>query len=162
MKRDLIVGGRAATLAIEGTRFHYQREGGESVEGEFCIQAAGPGVFSVLIEGRSYRATLGPPGEMLVNGYSLAVEAFDPRDAPARKSGSLSHGRQQVAAPMPGKIVRTLVTPGDPVEEGQGLVVVEAMKMQNEMKSPKAGRVTEVRAKPGASVAAGEVLVVVE
>jgi biotin carboxyl carrier protein len=63
---------------------------------------------------------------------------------------------------MPGKVIRVLVAAGDPVEAGQGLVVVEAMKMQNEMKSPKAGRVVEVKTKPHAAVAAGDVLVVVE
>jgi biotin carboxyl carrier protein len=63
---------------------------------------------------------------------------------------------------MPGKVIRVLVAPGDTVEEGQGLVVVEAMKMQNEMKSPKAGRVVEVRARADATVGAGEILVVVE
>ncbi len=55
-----------------------------------------------------------------------------------------------------------LVAEGDAVEAGQGLIVVEAMKMQNEMKSPKAGRVVEVKAKPDATVAAGEVLMVIE
>jgi biotin carboxyl carrier protein len=63
---------------------------------------------------------------------------------------------------MPGKVIRVLVSQGDSVEAGQGLVVVEAMKMQNEMKSPKAGRVAEVRAEPGAAVLAGETLIVVE
>ena len=63
---------------------------------------------------------------------------------------------------MPGKVVRILVAQGEAVQEGQGLVVVEAMKMQNEMKSPKAGRVVELRTRPDATVGAGEVLVVVE
>ena len=63
---------------------------------------------------------------------------------------------------MPGKVVRVLVQPGDAVEAGQGLVVVEAMKMQNEMKSPKAGRVAEVRTRADAAVVAGEALIVVE
>ena len=63
---------------------------------------------------------------------------------------------------MPGKVVRVLVEPGDSVEAGQGLVVVEAMKMQNEMKSPKAGRVVEVRTRVDAAVVAGEALIVVE
>jgi biotin carboxyl carrier protein len=63
---------------------------------------------------------------------------------------------------MPGKVVRVLVSVGDPVEPGQGLIVVEAMKMQNEMKSPKAGIVVEIKTKDGATVAAGEILVVIE
>jgi biotin carboxyl carrier protein len=62
---------------------------------------------------------------------------------------------------MPGKVIRLLVREGDTVEAGQGLVVVEAMKMQNEMKSPKAGQVVKLSAHVGATVAAGEVLVVI-
>ena len=63
---------------------------------------------------------------------------------------------------MPGKVVRVLVERGQEVEAGAGLVVVEAMKMQNELKSPKAGTVVELRAAPGATVNAGDVLVVIE
>ena len=79
-----------------------------------------------------------------------------------RRSADAGKGRQNIAAMMPGKVVRVLVAMGDAVEAGEGLVVVEAMKMQNEMKSPKAGRVIEVRTRPEATVAAGEVLVVIE
>jgi len=71
-------------------------------------------------------------------------------------------GRAQVVAPMPGKVVRVLVERGQQVEAGQGVVVVEAMKMQNEMKSPKTGTVAELRAEPGATVNAGDVLAVIE
>jgi biotin carboxyl carrier protein len=71
-------------------------------------------------------------------------------------------GRQTLSAPMPGKVVRILVNEGDPVERGQGLVVIEAMKMQNELKSPKAGRVVSISASEGAAVAAADVLAVVE
>ena len=63
---------------------------------------------------------------------------------------------------MPGKVVRVLVAPGDAVEAGQGLIVVEAMKMQNEMKASRAGRVAAVPAKEGATVAAGDVLATIE
>ena len=99
---------------------------------------------------------------MIVNGRSFAVEVFDPREMRARKSAGAGEGRQNIAAMMPGKVVRVLVAQGDEVEAGQGLIVVEAMKMQNEMKSPKAGRVIEVKTKPDATVAAGEVLMVIE
>ena len=63
---------------------------------------------------------------------------------------------------MPGRVVRLLVEVGDEVEEGQGVVVIEAMKMQNELKSPKAGRVVRVGAGVGDTVGSGDVLVVVE
>jgi biotin carboxyl carrier protein len=75
---------------------------------------------------------------------------------------SVGSGRQKVAAPMPGKVIRVLVKVGDAVDAGQGLVVVEAMKMQNEMKASHSGRVLEIRASAGATVGAGDTLVVLE
>ena len=71
-------------------------------------------------------------------------------------------GLQPVVAPMPGRVVRVLVSPGDDVAARQGVVVVEAMKMENELRSPKAGTVKEVNVTPGTSVEAGRVLVVIE
>ena len=71
-------------------------------------------------------------------------------------------GLQPVVAPMPGRVVRVLVSPGDDVVARQGVVVVEAMKMENELRSPKAGKVKEVNVTPGTSVEAGRVLVVIE
>jgi biotin carboxyl carrier protein len=71
-------------------------------------------------------------------------------------------GRQPVVAPMPGRVVRVLVSPGDEVTARQGVVVVEAMKMENELRAPKAGTVKEVNVTPGTSVEAGRVLVVIE
>jgi biotin carboxyl carrier protein len=73
-----------------------------------------------------------------------------------------AHGEQTVAAPMPGRVVRVLVEAGEDVEARQPLVVVEAMKMENELRSPKAGRVKTVGVTAGTSVEAGRVLVVVE
>jgi biotin carboxyl carrier protein len=71
-------------------------------------------------------------------------------------------GRQTLTAPMPGRIVRVLVKAGDEVREGQGLVVVEAMKMENEMKSPKGGKVVEVLVSEGQTVEGNAKLCVVE
>jgi biotin carboxyl carrier protein len=97
-----------------------------------------------------------------VGQHVFPVEIFDPRELRARSSAGASQGRQNVAAPMPGKVVRLLVAAGDAVEAGQGLIVVEAMKMQNEMKSPKAGVVVEIKITEGATVSAGEILIVIE
>jgi biotin carboxyl carrier protein len=80
----------------------------------------------------------------------------------AAAAGGEHGGRAQIKAPMPGKVVRVLVEAGQTVEAGQPVVVVEAMKMQNELKSPKSGTVAELRAAPGATVNAGDVLVIVE
>jgi biotin carboxyl carrier protein len=162
MTRDTLIGGRAGRIQIEGSTFLYQREDGRVVEGEFSVESLEPGCQSVLLNGRVYRIAQGSRGEVLINGRPVAADIFDPRELRGRKSGSAGGGRQEISAPMPGKVVRVLVEPGDPVEAGQGLVVVEAMKMQNEMKSPKAGRVVEVRTRADAAVAAGEALIVVE
>ena len=95
--------------------------------------------------------------------YEFATEVVDPRTWRCRRHGVLeAEGRQQVLAPMPGKVVRLLVKVGDKVEAGQGLLVVEAMKMQNEIRSPKSGVVERLQAKEGQPVNAGEVLAWVE
>jgi len=128
----------------------------------YSLEPTIPGAYSVLIDGRVYRVTRGAGSELQANGRTLTAEVFDPRDRRAGPTAASNQGVQHIAASMPGRVVRVLVAKGDQVEEGQGLVVVEAMKMQNEMKSPKAGRVTEVRAAADATVTAGEVLVIVE
>jgi biotin carboxyl carrier protein len=79
-----------------------------------------------------------------------------------RGAQAAAHGVQRILAPMPGKVLRVLVKPGDEVQARQALVVVEAMKMENELTSPKAGRVKDIVVKEGASVEAGRLLVVVE
>jgi biotin carboxyl carrier protein len=165
LKFEVAIGSSTARIEIDGARLRYQREGGEAIEREFTIAPLTPGSYSVLIEGRSYTVIAAAPGtaaEMVVNGRAFAVEVFDPRETRARKSAGAGEGRQNIIAMMPGKVVRVLATQGDAVEAGQGLVVVEAMKMQNEMKSPKAGRVVEVKTQADATVAAGEVLMVIE
>ena len=161
MKFETLIGSREGTLDVEGSRFSY-RVNRSLVEGTFSIEPLDNACFSVLVNGRSYRVSKTLAGELDCNGLRYSAEAFDPRALRSRKKGADARGRQNVAASMPGKVIRVLVAVGDVVELGQGLVVVEAMKMQNEMKSPKAGRIAEVKTKPDAAVAAGDVLVVVE
>jgi len=124
-----------------------------------------PGVYSVLLDGHSYEArTEEANGAVIVfiGGHRFEVEIHDPRRW-ARQSRRLgAAGRLDVSAPMPGKIVRLLASEGDSVEAGQGLLVMEAMKMQNELKAPKAGRVVSLTARVGATVAAGDVLAAIE
>ena len=160
MKLDANVDGHAARFDSDGAHFRYERDG-SSVECEYSIAPLGAGSYSVLIGGRSYSA-IAVNGAIRVNGREFSIELFDPREMRGRKSGGIGEGRQNIVSPMPGKVVRVLVTAGDVVEAGQGLVVVEAMKMQNEMKSPKSGKVAEVKTKPETTVAAGEVLLVIE
>jgi len=119
--------------------------------------------FSILIEGESYEVRVAPmPDGTLtlhtgIAEYSAEVE--DPRAWRGRRHGAMeAEGRQQVVAPMPGKVVRVLVNAGEAVEVGQGIMVVEAMKMQNEIRSPKSGKVEKLLAKEGQAVNAGEIL----
>ena len=100
--------------------------------------------------------------EVQLRGQLHAVTVIDPRRLRTdENSDRHHHGPTEIAAQMPGKIVRVLVEVGDKVEKGAGLIVVEAMKMQNEMKSPRDGVVVSVNAQPGDTVIAGGVLVTV-
>ena len=157
MKREVIVNGSPTRLLIEGDRFEYR-----SISGDFTLTPTGPGSYVVLIGSRTYCVTLGGAGDVSVNGRLLRIEVFDPRNLPPGGPSRAQQGRRRISASMPGRVIRVLVAPGDAVEAGQGLVVVEAMKMQNEMKSPQAGRVVEVHTQADATVAAGDILVVVE
>ncbi len=130
------------------------------------VEAVGAAAYSILIGDKSFEVhfeTIGGREFANVNGRRLAVAVRDPRrSSSARESAIAREGRQEVASPMPGKLIDVLVAAGEEVQAGQGLVVVEAMKMQNEIRSPKTGKVTELPLDKGASVAAGDVLAVVE
>jgi len=123
--------------------------------------------LSLIAEGKSYACDVEPGKDgkvaVLVNGGIHELEVLDERRLRMRRAtGKFSlEGPQRIDAPMPGKVVRVMVKVGDEVTEGQGLVVVEAMKMENELKSPKAGKVTEVHAVEGQAVESGAKLVIV-
>jgi len=122
-----------------------------------------PGVYSVLVDGKSFEVRLLPGAQHVqVGARRFTAEVRDPRNSTRRSRDTLAGGRQNIIAPMPGKVIRVLVQPGDSVEAGQGLVVVEAMKMQNEMKASRPGKVVEVRVHDGATVGAGDILVALE
>ena len=126
-----------------------------------------PNTFSVLLNGRSHQVRVAPRSDgsltLHTDGGEYRAEVTDPRSWRGRRHGALeAEGRQQIAAPMPGKVVRLLVKQGDTVEAGQGLMVVEAMKMQNEIRSPKSGKIVKLCAAEGQAVNAGEVLLWVE
>jgi biotin carboxyl carrier protein len=135
---------------------------GASVEpAEADIVETEPGVWSVLFEGRSYEARVSGQ-EIVVNGCRLAFEIEDPRAWTRAGNSAAAHGRVSIVAPMPGKVVRVLAAEGDRVDAGQGIVVVEAMKMQNEMKSPRAGVVVSVAVRENDSVNSGALLAAIE
>jgi biotin carboxyl carrier protein len=125
-----------------------------------------PNIFSVLLSGQSHEIYVTPssggPLQLQTDGFEFTAEVADPRSWRGRRHASAeAEGRQQVAAPMPGKVVRLLVRVGDTVRPGQGLLVVEAMKMQNEIRSSKSGTVERILVEEGQAVNAGEVLCVV-
>ena len=123
-----------------------------------------PGVWSLLDGTRQMEARVSRQGDdylVTVRGRQIQIHIEDQRDSSHRNGSRADSGMAKVLSPMPGKVVRVLVVAGDLVEKGQGLVVVEAMKMQNEMKSPLAGIVQQVQAEIGATVMANQILVVV-
>ena len=124
-----------------------------------------PGTYSILMGGESFDVRVEPDGQDLrvrIAGSEYLATVRDRRQW--RRSGGVhgSGGRQQIAAPMPGKVVRLLVNEGDAVKAGQGLLVVEAMKMQNEIRSSKPGTVKRLLVTEGQTVRAGETLAIVE
>jgi biotin carboxyl carrier protein len=151
--------GARVEASVDGRR--YELEARETEAGAFLLLAAGGRVYECRANGAG--AVAGGTREVQIGDEVFQVKLIDPkRLRGARGAGAEASGRAQVTASMPGKVVRVLVEAGASVEAGDGLVVVEAMKMQNELKSPKSGTVVEVRAGAGATVNAGDVLVVVE
>jgi biotin carboxyl carrier protein len=136
---------------------------GDPVEADAVEVSAG--VYSILIEGRSFEARIEPApkgARVVVAGREYSASVRDPRQW-KRHGGAAreAEGRQQVLAPMPGKIIRVLVKTGEPVAAGQGLLVIEAMKMQNEVRSPKSGTVERLLVNEGQTVNAAEILAIV-
>ena len=125
-----------------------------------------PGLLSILVDGNSYEARQqNAQGE---TGIIIGEDCFhavvrDPRSLAARRRpGDDGHGIRKISAPMPGKVVRILAEAGTAVEAGQAVLVIEAMKMQNELKSPKKGTVKKLNVNAGAAVEPGQVLAEVE
>lgn len=166
MKYEVRISGKTLTVELEPLDGGWQAR----MDGESGITAdvaeIAPNVFSVLLSGRSRDIYVMPSSggqlQLQSGGCEFTGEVIDPRSWRGRRhGGSEAEGRQQIVAPMPGKVIRLLVKAGNAVEAGQGLLVVEAMKMQNEIRSPKRGTVERVLVAEGQAVNAGEVLCVV-
>ena len=125
------------------------------------VRAIEPGKSIVVDEGRVIRVTHSG-GKVLVNGKAAEIDLCNPRDRRRGGGAGGANGRQEVRSAMPGKVVRVLVAAGAVVEAGQGLLILEAMKMQNEVKAKGPGTVTAIGAAEGETVAAGAVLVTIE
>jgi biotin carboxyl carrier protein len=141
-----------------------------SVDGsEFLVDGKKTGLtnYSLIVDNRSFEIEVDVKEDeyrVLVDGRNYHIDLVDERRVRlgGLQSGIELQGRQNVSVPMPGKIIAVLVAEGDKVEKGQGLVIVEAMKMENEVRCPINGEVKEVRVKTGDAVEAGAVLAVVE
>jgi len=167
---QIAAGGREHAVTIEAAgpgRYRIAIDGGEAVvvdavavdQGEataWSLRDPATGVVSAVA------VALGATGEgdAAVDGHQIPVAIVDRRRR-GRGGLGVADGEQRIVAPMPGKVIKVLVKPGDAVVARQGLVVVEAMKMENELTAQKAGTVTEVAVTEGSSVEAGRLLVVV-
>lgn len=136
---------------------------------EFLVDGkrTGHSNYSLIIENRSFEVDVDIAEDeyrILVDGRSYHIHLVDERRVRLGgfQSGVQPQGRQEVWMPMPGKVIAVLVGEGEKVEKGQGLAILEAMKMENEVQSPISGEVKEVKVKAGDSLEAGTVLVVVE
>jgi biotin carboxyl carrier protein len=161
------LGEHAYTVEIEETDKSVYRV---SVDGnEFLVDGKKTGRtnYSLIVNNRSFEVEVDNSGDeyrVLVDGRNYHVHLVDERRlrVGGAQAGLELQGRQNVSVPMPGKIIAVLVNEGDTVEKGQGLVIVEAMKMENEVRSPISGEVKEIKVKPGDTVEGGAVLIVVE
>jgi biotin carboxyl carrier protein len=168
VRLELEVGGRLRTVSVEatGARLAITLDGRPV---DVDVARLGPGRYSLRVPGtgRQHDVTVTAAGQngqvdVVIGGAMVSVT----RHASHLRSrhgtaGASSEGPQRVVAPMPGKVVRVLVKPGDDVVARQGVVVVEAMKMENELRAGRSGVVREVLVLEGASVEAGAPLVVI-
>jgi biotin carboxyl carrier protein len=161
---DVIVNGRDYRVDIE-----QQQDGAWScrVNGDAILvnaTHAAAGVLSLLIGNESHEVVVNSlQQQVTIAGVRYAVDVRDPRSWSTRRARArVQEGPKKVFAPMPGKVVRVIAPAGTEVEQGAGVIVIEAMKMQNELKSPKKGKVAKILVAEGSPVNAGDVLAVVE
>ncbi len=166
MTYDVVVDGKTHRLELTRGESTWQCVvDGEAMEVDAALTARD--VLSLLIGNKAYEIkrerSLQGELHMVIGSTRYAVDVQDPRSLRTRRAAGASEaGPQKVAAAMPGKIVRIMVQENDEVTAGQPILVMEAMKMQNEIKSPKAGKVQKVLTSEGSTVNAGDTLAVIE
>jgi biotin carboxyl carrier protein len=165
MTFDVDIDGISTRLEVQRDGEHCRFRLGDQDERSAQLAMVEPGVYSVLLDGRSYEARA-ETGEdcawITIRGHRFRVAITDPRRWARTAARAPGQDRESVVASMPGKIVRVLVKPGESVTAGQGILVVEAMKMQNEMKTRRGGTVVAVAVREGETVAAGAILATIE
>ena len=164
MTYDIAIDGKHHRLDLTRAEGRWSaRLDGRDVEVDAIL--ARPDVLSLRIGNQAYEVKcerVGGDMHLWVGSARFAVEVRDPRSLRGRVRAVDDQGPKKLTAPMPGKIVRVLVTQGTEVEAGAGVLVVEAMKMQNEIKSPKKGTIQKILVSEGAAVNSGDVLAIVE
>ncbi len=129
------------------------------------VRVIEPGLYSLIIDGQSYEVTVKDEKKNMVvefESHYIPVKLADPYSVKAGAAGAGIEGAAVIASPMPGRVVSLKVEVGQAVKEGDGIVVVEAMKMENELQAPKSGKVTKVEVKVGDTVESGQDLVTIE
>ena len=168
MKLRVTIGGESRSLDLSESPddFDYRLQAGEKeLSGRASIVETSPGHYSILLGTRSFAAHVdkgSPDAHIQISGRFFQIGVADARDRSGKAAARAALGPLEICAPMPGKVVKLLVEIGAEVEPGQGLIVVEAMKMQNEMKAPRGGKVLQVGVKEGDSVAASQKLMLLE
>ncbi|MGA2899238.1 MAG: biotin/lipoyl-containing protein [Candidatus Acidiferrales bacterium] len=165
MKCEIELDGKLRSVEVmhSGERARWTIDGSEL---DADAVEVSPGIYSILIGGKSLEARVEAKGDSQLR-VTVASREYEATIRNSRKwkrdraAGAEAEGRQQVTTPMPGKIVLVLMKTGDAVDAGQGIVVVEAMKMQNEIRSPKSGTVERLLVVAGQTVNAGEVVAIV-
>jgi biotin carboxyl carrier protein len=165
MVYDVTIDGKSYRLELEHARGDWQcRLDGRAIPMDAVLTRRD--VLSILIDGKAYeikRERTATDLHLWVGSTRYATELRDPRSLRSRRGGAGdATGPCKLIAPMPGKVVRVLLKEGSPVEPGQGVLVMEAMKMQNEIKSPRKGSIQKILAPEGGNVNAGDVLAIVE
>ncbi len=164
MLYDVNIDGKNYRLELNRAERRWScRLDGREVEVDAVL--ARPDVLSLRIGNMAYEVKserVASDLHLWVGSTRFAAEVRDPRSLRGRSRAGDDQGPRKIVAPMPGKVVRLLVREGDEVEPGAGVAVVEAMKMQNEIKSPKKGKVQKILVSEGATVNAGDVLAIVE
>jgi biotin carboxyl carrier protein len=148
-----------------GSQSEFTLSGAANSSGNASINEVMPGVFSVLLDTRSFTVHVGSRADELevwTDNQRHSISVADTRDRSATSANASIAGPIDVRAQMPGRVIKVLVELGAAVEAGQGLIIVEAMKMQNEMKAIRNGRVSKIHVAEGAAVAAGESLILIE
>lgn len=168
MKVWIEIAGERREIGLESAADGVYRAVVDGEELEVHVEILRPGVVSLLMEGRAYRVVSEETVESEDSAVHVGRERFgyrmeDPRSLRSRRRGN-EHGAgpHTLKASMPGRVVRVLTAEGEAVAAGQGVLVIEAMKMQNELKSPKEGVVTRLLVRPGEAVGSGQDLAVIE